>query len=400
MVLMSPLLPLSLVMLALASTAAARTPYRPDNPERVVMSIQADEQPVLQALRRLDAERRARPADLGATLRYARRAIEAGRQFADPRFMGFAEMALRPFARGDVEAEVRVLQATLAQHRHQFDRALAELAIVLEAEPGHAQARLTRAVIHRVQGRPRDALVDCLALRGGADSLTASTCTASALMAQGKNDDAARLLEPVLAQPMTTDTPSHLWALTVRAELAEARGDADTDTRYQLAIAAADGRDPYLLFAYADFLMERGAWANVRTLLLPHEVLDGALVRLAIAEKHLLAGEEADNTQLRRQFHDRMDLIASRHAELALRGEAPHARDAIRYHLELVDNPEMALTLARDNWTEQREPLDAMLLLDAAMAADRPDARTPVTDWIAATGIADVRLQHRLDTAS
>jgi tetratricopeptide (TPR) repeat protein len=395
---MSSLLPISLVMLALANTAIARTPYLPGDPDRVVMSIPADEQPVLQALRRLDAERRARPADLNATLRYARRAIEAGRQFADPRFMGFAEMALRPFARGAVNVEVRVLHATLAQHRHQYDRALAELAVVLETDPGHAQARLTRAVIHRVQGRPREALVDCIALRGRADTLTTTSCTASALMAQGKNDEAARMLDSVLAQPITADAPSRLWALTVRAELAEARGDADTDARYQTAIAAADGRDPYLLFAYADFLMERGAWADIRTLLLPHEVLDGALVRLAIAEKHLLAGTE--NPRLRKSFDDRMALIAARYTELALRGETPHARDAIRYHLELLDDPDAALVLARDNWTEQREPLDAMLLLDAADAANRPEARTPVTDWITATGIADARLQRRLDHAT
>src|SRR3546814_15165941 len=76
-------------------------------------------------------------------------------------------------------------------------------------------------------------------------------------------------------------------------------------------------------------------------------------------------------------------------------GEAKHRREEARYLLELRHEPAAALKLAIANWSVQREPLDARIFLECAVAAKDPAAAQPVRDWMTQTGIEDPRL-HRL----
>ena len=52
-----------------------------------------------------------------------------------------------------------------------------------------------------------------------------------------------------------------------------------------------------------------------------------------------------------------------------------------------------ALALAQANFEEQREPADARLLLEAALAARRADAAAPALAWLRASGIESPRLR-------
>ena len=63
-----------------------------------------------------------------------------------------------------------------------------------------------------------------------------------------------------------------------------------------------------------------------------------------------------------------------------------------RFRLHLLDEPAAALRLARENWTVQREPIDARLVLEAALAAGDGAAARPVVGWLEETGLEDVRL--------
>ena len=54
---------------------------------------------------------------------------------------------------------------------------------------------------------------------------------------------------------------------------------------------------------------------------------------------------------------------------------------------DLLDRPARALQLARENWATQREPADARILLEAALAAGDPAAARPVLDWLERTGL-------------
>ena len=109
---------------------------------------------------------------------------------------------------------------------------------------------------------------------------------------------------------------------------------------------------------------------------------DPILLRLAVAEKML--GEQGDA---------RLEQLGFR-LQLALEGrEAAHAREATYFALYLLEQPELALARALDNWAVQREPIDARLVLESALASGRPEAARPVVDWLAANGVEHADLK-------
>ena len=75
------------------------------------------------------------------------------------------------------------------------------------------------------------------------------------------------------------------------------------------------------------------------------------------------------------------------------RGDPVHQREEARFVLAVAGDPARALRLAAQNWTIQREPADARVLLEAAAKAGRPDAAAPALAWLAETGCEWPRLR-------
>src|SRR5690606_4064800 len=150
----------------------------------------------------------------------------------------------------------------------------------------------------------------------------------------------------------------------------------DAARHYRAALAASVPQPSiYLLTAYADFLLRRGRPGAVIELLERAPAADPLLLRLALAE-----------ARTGRSAHERLATLRYR-LELALRGDdRAHAREAAFFALYLDDDAQLALSLALDNWTVQRESIDARLVLEAAAAAKMPDAARPVRDFLASHG--------------
>jgi hypothetical protein len=85
--------------------------------------------------------------------------------------------------------------------------------------------------------------------------------------------------------------------------------------------------------------------------------------------------------------------MAARFEASRLRGDRVHQREESRFVLAVGHDAARALRLAQDNWTVQREPADARVLLEAAQAAGARAAAQPALDWLAETGIAWPRLR-------
>lgn len=379
------------LLCALAGAAQAQSaPYRPDDDALVLERNSAPRQAV-EGLRALRVQQRALaqdPQNLALAAQFARAAITLGRAEADPRYFGYAEAALKPWAaEAAPPAEARLLRATLRQQRHDFAGALADLDALLAADAGNAQARLTRALVLMVQGRPAEALRDCAGLVGRSSVVTAATCLAEARSLDGHAEIARQTLEAALASAAALPAGERLWALTTAAELAERRGDAAAaDAHFRAALALMDRsgeRDPYLLSARADFLLAQGRAAEVIPLLADSTRIDNALLRLALAE--------AATGDARADEH--RQLLQARFDETRQRGDTVHLREEAMFELKLRHDPLRALELAQQNWQSQREPTDARVLLEAALAAQRAAAAQPVLDWLRATGIEDPALR-------
>jgi hypothetical protein len=379
-----------LVALGLAALAdleaAAAAPYRPSDDAQVLERLPSAGSKAARELRELHAELARSPRNLSLALRVARRDIDLARGEGDPRYNGYAEAALGPWLNvPDPPADVIVLRATLRQARHDFPAALADLSHALSSDPRNAQAWLTRAVILQVQGDYTKALGNCLSLARFAETLVTAICLDGVSGLSGRAaasyDDLQQMLDHA---PPGESGEIRLWALTVLAEAAARLGDSDAAERHFKEALALGIRDVYLLGAYADFLLDQNRPYDVRALLEKEVRIDPLLFRLALAEQSLgapeLPGHVAD--------------LAERFAEARRRGDTVHQREEARFSLYLLKQPREALRLAQANWAVQREPWDARLLLEAALAADAPSAAKPALDWLASSHLEDRHLEE------
>lgn len=384
---------LGLLALVLAPAAVGAASYVPPADDTVLERIVIPRGMAagFRELRELRTALAAQPGDPARATAFARRAIELGREEADPRYFGYAESALQPWwTQAAPPEDIRLLRATLRQQRHDFTGARVDLDALIAADPGNAQAKLTRAVVRMVQGQPQAALHDCAGLVGRTGLLTISTCIAQAKSLLGDGATAGSQLEAILDAPNFDGTPiERSWALTVAAELAQRRGDlVAANRRFDEARALVDAaglRDPYLVTADADLLLEQGRNAEVRERLADYVRVDNALLRLALAEQAL--HDPAAPAHLR--------LLQARFDETRQRGDSVHLREEALFELHLRADPQAAVELAARNWQSQREPIDARVLVDAALAARQPQKATPVLVWMRETGIDDPGLRER-----
>jgi len=142
--------------------------------------------------------------------------------------------------------------------------------------------------------------------------------------------------------------------------------------------------DHYLLGAYADFLLDHGRATEVVTLLQHETRADGLLLRLTLAEQALHLPT----------FKNHTAELAARFAAGRERGTRVHVREEARFTLALLHDSQTALTLAQTNWEIQKEPWDARLLLETALASGSRQAAKPVITWLHINHVEDMRLQQ------
>ncbi len=365
-------------------TRALATPYLPGDDAEVLEQLPyrvAD--PRVRELRRLRAQQTREPGNLELAISLARRYTELGRANRDPRYYGYAQAALQAWwDLPQPPPEVLVLRAILRQNRHDFTGALADLAQVLAVQPRNPQAWLTQAVVLQVQGDYAGALKSCWALLRLAPELPAATCIGSALSLSGQARQGYDFLSQVLEDNPLAGPEVRRWVLTTLAEIALRIGQhADAEQRFKEALALGE-RDVYLLGSYADFLLDQDRAEEITALLQNENRVDGLVLRLGLAEKRLGAPQLASH----------IDSLRARFAASRARGDSIHQGDEARFTLHLLADPQTALKLALANWEVQREPRDARLVLEAALAAREPAAAKPVLEMLERTSLDDVRL--------
>jgi predicted Zn-dependent protease len=332
--------------------------------------------------RRLRRELAARPGDAALAAAMARRRFAQAHETGDPRFAGQALAALQhwpdPVTAPD---EVLLLQATVEQFLHAFERAASKLQTLLQRDPRHAQGWLTLATIRRVQGRLAESDAACASMHGLGIDLHARACRAENDGLRGSFDSARAALRLLLATPRL-DAPTRNWLLTTLAELqARAGRPAEAEAAYRAAQAAS--RDGYTLLSHADFLLDLGRDAEALALLRGEPRNDAVLLRLAIAGTRLATPDGArDAGELRERI-----------AQANQRPEAArlHAREQAMFALWVERQPQRALALARSNVALQREAIDLRLLVHAARASGDADAVRETARLIESTGVRDLR---------
>jgi Tfp pilus assembly protein PilF len=374
-------------LLAAAATAliasASAAPYVPEGDEQILERLPKQSLPERRELVRMRAELAASPRNVPLATALARRYIEAGRSTGDPRYLGYAQAALAPWWEdSDPPAQVRVLRATILQSQHQFDQAMKDLDAALQVDPRNAQAWLTRATVLQVQGEYEKSRQSCLQLQGLAPELVFATCMANAISLSGQADRAYEMLDSALHRHEGADPGLRAWAGTLLGEIAVRLGHyAAAEANFRRALSL-DASDPYLRGALADLLLDQGRNKDAAALLEGHDRVDGLLLRRAIALQRLGAAAAQQS----------IDTLSARFAAAQRRGDTLHERERARFELYLRNDPEAALEFALKNWERQKEPADARVLLEAALASNAGARSVPVLEWLSKTGVQDQTL--------
>ena len=327
-----------------------------------------------------------RNPELAAAL--AKRYLAQAREQGEPRFAGRALALLQAWPDADqAPDEVLLMLATVQQFLHDFNGAAQKLERLVERRPRHAQGWLTLATIRRVQGRYAESDQACHALAAiPTAALYAQACAAENFGLRGDFAKARDQLRELLATPQLP-AATQRWLLTTLAE-SEARAGRNADAEKGFRAALRAEPDDYTSLSFADFLMGSGRHADALAVLKRLARTDAVVLRLAMAGTRLKTPEAAREAQEMRE----------RVAQAGLRPEAQtlHAREQAMFALVVENQPERALSLARANVGQQREPIDVLLLAQAARAAKLPAALQEAAQLRNEMGLKDARLDALL----
>ena len=333
------------------------------------------------------------PKNLDLAMRFAQVYMSRARSESDPRFLGQAQAALGAWwSQSEPPVPVLLLRATIRQSNHDFKNSRLDLEQAVKREPNNAQAWLTLATVQQVTGDMKGAADSCNKLLPLTARLISTTCIAAVDGARGQAANAFAAINAALAEPDSArgaNVGVRTWALTLQAELAERLArPADADRLYRASLAMDSG-DAYTVAAYSDFLIDAGRAQEVLALIPATTRVDTLLLRRAIAAKIAASPDAAQVAE---------DL-AQRFAASRARGDRIHLREEARFVLAVKNSPNEAVNLALDNWAVQKEPLDARIALEAAVAARQPKASREVVQWVVSTQLQGDKLGQLVSQA-
>lgn len=374
---------------ALLAAPLAAAPFTPASDAEIVERLPGGASDP--AVRRVDSLRKqlaARPADGTLRLQIARRYFELAMAQGDPRFVGYASATIAPLLpTSDNNAGYWLLRALIEQYSHDFPDALASLDRASKIDPASAEPFAWRSAIFMVQARYPEAMGECKRLAPLTQPLFGTGCSSYVLAATGQLALAFKQLGQALASVPNADPGLRIWALTRLADMAIRLEHPDQSEKYFREAMRLGINDQYLLGAYSDFLLEQGRPEEVIKLLADWERSDVLLLRLALAGK---AAKHPKAAGWAAQLRDRFQAAS-------LRGDRLHEQEAARFELDLEGHPKEALALAARNYTIQREPRDAEVLLRTALAAGDAKAAQPALDWMRSSRYEDPRMAKLAD---
>jgi Tfp pilus assembly protein PilF len=367
---------LALLALKPDASVALGTALPLSNPEQVIETLPAASHDAqLQQWRERLANN---PADPDALLGTGNRYLDLAAQTGDERYLGYLTRLLQESGARQ-SSEITILHARLLQRQHQFDAAKAVLEPVLRANPYNAQAQLLMAYIAMAQGEPQRARSHCTAAFQQAPTI-ATHCAARA---QALNGHARQAREKLLRlQKILVDPKEQQDVQLTLAEIEQRMGlDANAEQRFRQIL---QGSPQHMLaqLHLADMLLHQQRYGECWQLLRKSDQQPSLLLRKAIAARMLsLDDHKGLQARLQRYF----DIESLRNANYA-------SRDYAIYLHALVHHQADAARVAQQNWQTQREPDDAIAVLQTADASGNQDAKAAVLLWARQTGLEDIRI--------
>jgi hypothetical protein len=379
------------ILLVVMMEAIQAKPFIPEHDTQVLERLpgQLFQSKSNAKIKQLRTQIRNHPNDWSSTSQLAQHYINLAKIQADPRYMGYAQAILNPWWQNSQQSpKALIMRAIIRQNAHDFGGALKDLDQILNVQPGHVQANLIKATTATVQGNYPLAIEHCRQLMRRSSMLLALVCQSTPASLSGNAEPSYKLVRQILSTTGSIPEKESVWAWTSLAEIAWRLGYFEAADQHFLTAMQTGIKDFYLFRVYADFLLQQHRPHDVIKLIASETRIDSLLLRLALAEQMTLS----------EQLSNHIALLNERFEANRKRGSSLHKGDEARFKLHLLNQPQTALQLARQNWQVQRESADTYILLQSAIAANDTKMIKKVEHWLIKQGTEDVLIKQILAT--
>lgn len=317
--------------------------------------------------------------------RYIRYAIET----TDPTYYGYAKSQLISWWNEEnPHQDVRLLRALIFQHQHLFNQALHDLNYLLQLNPNHTQARLTRAAVYLAMGKVSSSKKDCEKLVLRTNALVVLNCLAQSAGLMGRAKAMDEKLQDVLARYQGNYTREYWNLMITRSDLLQVQGKLGEAIAVLERVLQVMPNHRYAQEQYAQLLYGAGEFNKL--------VLLDADQPLLVKMYRAMAMQESKNIKEDKYS----DLIHSIRQEISLL-ENENMAESSKYlallYAYFEKDWEKALRYSKKNWALQKTISDAVLLLDIAEKSGRNQSQKYVFNWISSEHIKDARLNRYLN---
>ena len=345
------------------------------------------------SLRTLDKAWRANPEDLQIALAYARQVFNLGSSEGDLRWYGSAKAALKPWWQAnDLPADGFFLRGLVKQGFHEFDGGLRDINQAIALDPNHAEYWSWRFSLHLMQANMDAAKQDVHEMQKLFGSEEANIYQAVLLYRTGQPLPALKLLDESIRSASYQDAASQIWIGFHLGEAHRVANQPDKSLTLWRRLLQAYPQSHLLRLSLADLLNQKKKYKEAKAVatansLTSSNLTDALLMQALIASRGLNA---TDEPSLASQ-------MAARLQTQSLRQELLIERPRLIYQIAYGNDLASGLALSIDNWRLQKEPSDAVLFLQAALALNQANAAEPVVRWVASTKYSDPQLSPLID---
>lgn len=342
--------------------------------------------------RALDTAWRAQPQDLSKSLAYARAVFTLGLNEGDLRWYGSAKAALSPWWNAqNLSAEAYFLRGLVKQGFHEFHDGLQDIERAIALEPGRAELWSWRFALHLL-------LADMPAAQQDSDEIARRFGEAEALAYRavlryrtGQPLAAVELLSRAIRLGNFQDDASQDWLSFHLGEAHRVAGQPARAAEVWARRLKLSPQSHLIRLSLVELLNQQGQFSQAKTMATAHnaQALGGTAVMTdALLMQALLASrglKDADESRLAQQFEARQQSQVQRQESLI-------ERPTLIYQIAYGRDLKAGLALSIQNWQLQKEPPDALLFAQAALALGQARAAEPVLVWAEKTGYTDPQL--------
>jgi tetratricopeptide (TPR) repeat protein len=334
-------------------------------------------------LRALDQAWRAQPTNLDASLAYARAVFTLGLTEGDLRWFGSAKAALTPWWQSaDLPADGFFLRGLVKQGFHEFDAGLADINQAIAKDAQRAEFWSWRFALHLLLADMAAAQQDILEISRLFGPEEGNVYRGILLYRTGKPQPATELLSAALKAKTFQDTSSQDWIGFHLGEALRVSGQPAQALAIWQKQLKANPQSHLLRLSLAEMLNSQGNYRLAKQIATTESASDALLMQALLASRGL---NEPDEKRL-------ASLIDARLKSQEMRQESLIERPKLFYLIAYGKDPVAGLALSIQNWQLQKEPPDALLFIQAALAVNQPRAAEPVLIWAEKTGYTDPEL--------